>query len=330
MNNQYLSYIDRFSSVNIMVIGDLILDEYIFTEVNRISPEAPVQVCLIKNKKKLLGGSANVANNIISFGGKCIPIGIVGDDKNGKELLNLLEKKGMPIEGITIEHKRPTTTKSRIIAHNQQLLRLDNEDTSRLGKEVKKKILFSIEEFASQVQAIILEDYGKGVICKEVIQKSIEISKKYNLPIIVDPKIENFRLYRDITLMTPNNFEASYGSGIKIKDKKSLIKAGKKLIEKLNMKALLITQGSEGMTLFTDKGEKIVHIPTVAKEVYDVTGAGDTVVALMGMVLSLNSEDFYRASIIANAAAGIVVGKIGTATVSPEELKKTLKENHFV
>lgn len=320
---KYQEYLNRFGEVNVLVIGDIILDEYIFTDVSRISPEAPVQVCLIKDKKLLLGGAANVAHNITALGGNCIAIGVTGTDAMGKKVHSLFEERNISTLGLIQDGQRPTTTKSRILAHNQQLLRMDDESSEHLSEDLHARILQAIEVLAEKVDAIILEDYGKGVIDEEVICKSIEVSKKYDLPILVDPKVENFKLYKDITIMTPNHFEASKGAGIEIRDKESLLKAGDQLIRQLNMKGLLITQGGEGMTLFKG-GQDALHIPTIAKEVYDVTGAGDTVIALLGMCLGLDSDDFYHASMIANAAAGLVVGKVGTATVVVPELQATL------
>lgn len=325
----YRSYIDSFKNANILVIGDLILDEYIYTSVNRISPEAPVQVCLIENKRYHLGGSGNVAHNISSLGGKVYPIGVVGDDESGAFLKGICQGKGWTTDGIITIKRHKSTVKSRILAHNQQLLRMDNEEHGfTLSKKYQKNILSLIEEYAPLCQAVILEDYGKGMIARPIIKKSIEIALKYSIPILVDPKVEHFSLYKNITLMTPNHIEASLGSRIPYQGPDSLGKIGSRLLETLQMKALLITQGSEGMTLF-ESTEQITHIPTVAKEVYDVTGAGDTVIALMALCLSRNQQDFLKASIMANIAAGIVVGKVGTAAVSPEELYTHLVENGY-
>ncbi len=325
----YRAYINGFSDSHILIIGDLLLDEYVYTQVDRISPEAPVQVCLVNEKRYHLGGSGNVANNISSLGGKVYPINIAGNDESGDTLKEIFRAKGWTTDGLLQVPRHKTTVKSRIMAHNQQLLRMDNEEVGfTLSPHFQKKVIDLIEKYAPLSQAIILEDYGKGMITRGIIKKSIEIALKYEIPILVDPKAEHFNLYKNITIMTPNHIEAAMGSKIRYTGPESLKKIGRKLLKDLKMEALLITQGGEGMSLF-ESMDQITHIPTLAKEVYDVTGAGDTVIALMALCLSLNREDFLHASIMANIAAGIVVGKVGTATVGPEELYSHLVENGY-
>jgi len=325
----YQDYISNFSNARVLIIGDLLLDEYIYTSVDRISPEAPVQVCLVREKRYYLGGSGNVANNISSLGGKVFPVGIIGDDNSGSALKDICQARGWPTEGILTIPGHKSTVKSRILAHNQQLLRMDNEKSDfSLSYHYQKKAISVIEKNVPECHAIILEDYGKGMITRKIIKRSIELALKHDIPILVDPKVEHFGLYKNITLMTPNHIEASLGARIRYTGSESLGKIGRKLLDTLNMKALLITQGGEGMTLFQSR-DQVTHIPTVAKEVYDVTGAGDTVIALMALCLSLDQQDFLRASIMANIAAGVVVGKVGTASVSPEELSFHLAENGY-
>lgn len=314
--------IRNFERARILVLGDLILDQYIWGKVNRISPEAPVPVVEVTHDNFMLGGAANVANNIISLGGGVTVAGIAGNDRAGDVLRRLLEEKGAEC-AIFEDHRRPTTIKTRVIAHNQQVVRFDREDKEMVSGNALKELLIFLKRSVSEHDAIIISDYEKGVVSRKLIEEILKIKPKQKL-LAVDPKVGHFHYYKGVSIITPNLMEASRGSGIDIGDEKSLIRAGKTLMRKLSCPAVLITRGEQGMSLF-EKG-KITHIPTMARHVYDVTGAGDTVIAAFSLVYA-SGGSMGDAAVIANHAAGIVVGEVGTATATPEKLLESLKRN---
>lgn len=304
------------------MIGDIILDRYIWGRVNRISPEAPVPIVEVTNDSFLLGGAANVANNIVSLGGKVSVTGVIGRDRAGEVVKELLRERDIDIE--IFEDSRPTTVKTRVIAHNQQVVRFDKEDRTALSGRVLKGIIDYLKRSLREFDAVILSDYKKGVISKALINEILKIAMPLKRFVAVDPKVGHFHLYRGVSIITPNLSEASHGSGVEIRDEDSLVRAGRLLLKKLSCKAVLITRGEEGMSLFTD--ERVTHIPTVARHVYDVTGAGDTVIAVFTLSHAAGAT-LEEAAMIANHAAGIVVGEVGTASVTPERLKQSLREN---
>lgn len=308
--------IHGFKDKNILVIGDIILDHYIWGRVNRISPEAPVPVVEVTRESFLLGGAANVAHNIISLGGRASVIGINGQDIAGEALLNILRQRGVNCDGIFTEN-RPTTVKTRVIAHNQQVVRFDREDKKYVDGKILKGILGYINSVLLRYDAVIVSDYQKGMISQELIKDIVKKTKPKDMFIAVDPKIGHFDFYKGVSLITPNVMEASSGSNIEIRDDITLLKAGKSLMKKLSCKAVLITRGEQGMSLF--EKNKVTHIPTVARKVYDVTGAGDTVISAFTLAY-VSGAKMEEAAVIANHAAGIVVGEVGTAAVTPEQL----------
>lgn len=319
--------INSFKNKKILIIGDLILDRFIYGKVSRISPEAPVPVVDVVSESFLLGGAANVANNIIALGGKVSIAGIVGKDTAGRILKELFEERNINTEGI-IEDKRPTTVKTRVIAHSQQVVRFDREDKKRLEGKSLANFTDYIKKAIKEHDAVIISDYKKGVVSSSLVKSVVKYAKPYDIFVAVDPKVGHFHFYKNVSIITPNIMEASQGSGVEIKDEKSLLKAGKTLMNRLSCKSVLITRSEEGMSLFerdSSKGIKVTHIPTVAKKVFDVTGAGDTVIA--AFTLSHTSgASLEEAAMIANHAAGIVVGEVGTAVVTPEALLKSLNE----
>ena len=318
-----LSYLGRFKDTGLLVVGDIMLDHFIWGRVTRISPEAPVPVVDINNESIMLGGAANVLNNIVSLGGRAHICGVIGHDEMGRRLVHELRLLNVDTSGIVVEEKRPTTIKTRVIAHNQQVVRFDRESKGDIGKDTEQKILQYATDNVKHLSGIIVSDYSKGVITKSLVKGLVKIAAKKGIPIAVDPKVSHFDYYKGATVVTPNNLEASQASGIDIVGEDGLLAAGKKLMEKLASRALLITRGEHGMSLF-EKGKKPVHIPTVAKEVYDVTGAGDTVIAVFTLALAAGAS-MQEAACIANHAAGIVVGEVGTATVKVEQLKRAIK-----
>ncbi|GBE06565.1 MAG TPA: D-glycero-beta-D-manno-heptose-7-phosphate kinase [Nitrospirae bacterium] len=317
-------FVKKFPGTGVLVIGDLMVDRYIWGNVNRISPEAPVPVVEVSKEDRLLGGAANVANNISSLGGRTYIIGVIGDDERGRVLLEMLKNKGINAEGIITVAGRPTTVKTRIYAHDQQVVRFDREIKDEIDNKTISLVLERVKRRLPEIKAIILSDYCKGVITKKLVKKLLETIGPRVL-VAVDPKIGHFGYYIGVSIITPNIHEASFGSGVSITDTKSLISAGEELLRKHKCKSVLITRGGEGMTLF-EKKDKITHIPTYAKEVYDVTGAGDTVIAAFTLCHAAGAG-LKEAAKFANHAAGIVVGEVGTAVVTPQEIKNSIRKN---
>lgn len=309
--------IDRFSKARVLVIGDLIMDHFIWGKVARISPEAPVPVVAVTSESLMLGGSANVANNIHSLGGKSCVTGIIGRDDDGRKLIAALKAKKIAYDGVIVDAKRPTTIKTRVIAHSQQVVRFDREMKDKLDPALTAKALAYIRKAVKDVDVVVISDYAKGLITKALVEQTIEICRSLGKPVAVDPKVEHFDYYSGATIVTPNNLEASQASGVDITDNASLHRAGEVLFNKLNCSALLITRGEHGMSLFEPDIE--THVPTVAKEVFDVSGAGDTVIGTLALALA-SGASFREAAVLANFAAGVVVGKVGTATLNTGEL----------
>ncbi|MEW6170600.1 MAG: D-glycero-beta-D-manno-heptose-7-phosphate kinase [Candidatus Omnitrophota bacterium] len=324
MNKKRLQeIIKKFPKKKILVIGDLILDEFIWGTVDRISPEAPVPVVWVNSESFMPGGAANVANNITSLNGKAFICGLVGKDKNADLLINELKKKGVEASGIIVDSQRPTILKTRIIAHHQQVVRIDREKLDGIDDNILEQILCFVREKIDEIDGLIIEDYGKGLIVPRLLSQLVPLARKHKKIITVDPKVEHFSYYQGVTSLTPNQKEAEYGSSIKIKTDADINQAGKKLIKELNSESILITLGENGMRLFERNG-KFTHIPTVAKEVFDVSGAGDTVIAVFTLSLA-SGATFLEAAQLANFAAGIVVGKVGVAVTTREELLESIK-----
>jgi len=320
MNRKLGEIISSFAGKTILVVGDVMLDEYIWGEVERISPEAPVPVMRVKNETWVPGGAANVSHNISSLGGRSVIAGVIGDDSSGRKLSALLAENGIDARGLMIDPGRPTVTKSRILAGHQQIVRVDREVTHDLSDSLRANILKSIGEMIDDIDGIILEDYAKGVINQELIRELIELAESRNIFIVVDPNSYRQFSYRGASLVTPNYKEAVETAGLG--REVELEELGRTLIEKWGSRAVLITLGEEGMCLF-EKGKKSFHIPTIAREVFDVSGAGDTVIGTVSLSLAAGAE-LEEAATLANSAAGVVVGKLGTATVTSEELRSAL------
>ena len=315
--------IPRFSDVKILVIGDLILDEFVWGEVSRISPEAPVPVVWVKSGSFMPGGAANVANNVASLGAKAYIAGVVGSDERAGILKEGLAEKGINIDGIITDDGRPTTLKTRVVANHQQVVRIDREKIEGISAGVLDNIIVYIKNIIDEMDAIIIEDYGKGVISARLLKEVLTVAKKKKKIITVDPKEEHFSYYKGVTAITPNHHEAAQAIGMKVKDSQSVLKIGKALLKKLNCEGVLVTLGENGMQLFQKSGD-VTHIPTVAQEVFDVSGAGDTVISAFTLALALG-VDMKDAAYISNIAAGIVVGKVGIAVITQKELIERLK-----
>ncbi|MBM4145045.1 MAG: D-glycero-beta-D-manno-heptose-7-phosphate kinase [Nitrospira sp.] len=319
----YRNILSEFKKKKILVVGDLILDRYIWGKVSRISPEAPVPIVEVTDENFLLGGASNVANNIVALDGQVTIVGVAGHDRSGEILRKMLEERGIKCEGV-LWSARPTTVKARVIAHSQQVVRFDREDKEKVEGKVLRKLLNYISGALPDHDAVIISDYKKGVVSSELVREILKQSRPKNIFVSVDPKVGHFHCYKNVSLITPNVIEASAASGIEIKDEKSLINAGKTLLRKIPCEAVLITRGEHGMSLFNKY--KVVHIPTAAKNVYDVTGAGDTVIATFTLAHATGAS-LEESAVIANHAAGIVVGEIGTAVVTADALRKSLNNN---
>jgi len=322
--DELIRCIDEFPKATVLVLGDIIMDEYIWGDVSRISPEAPVPVVDVRQETKMLGGAANVVNNIAALGGRAILCGIVGNDRTGEEIVERIESLNLPTGGIVRVSSRPTTIKTRIIAQSQQVVRFDRESRTGVDPKAMDLLLSFIRKTKDSLHAIVVSDYDKGVVTAEVMEGLRNLHRGSGIILGVDPKPKHFDLYRGIDVITPNHHEAGAFCGIQIMDRESLVMAGTRILDKLGCRAVLVTQGKEGMTLFEEEGE-ITHIPTVARKVFDVTGAGDTVISAfcLGLAAGMNLKSAAR---ISNFAAGIVVGEVGTSAVKAEDLKQVVRE----
>lgn len=308
----------------VMVFGDLMLDEHIWSRVKRISPEAPVVVADVTRISHVPGGSGNVACNIATLGGIPVLIGLVGQDSSGDKLTNALKNLDIPTNHLIKNNLRPTILKSRVIAGSQQVVRVDREDKTPLQAELSEKVLKQAISLVPKVDAIVISDYGKGLVSNRNCQEIIKAAKKHKKPILIDPKGSDYKKYKGATIITPNLGEAEVASGIKILEDKSLFKAGEILLKSVDSPYVLITRSENGMSLFSNK-EQPHHVPGIPKEVFDITGAGDTVIAVLAMSLSAGIS-IKDACHLANIAGSIKVTKIATQPVYYNELFEALEE----
>lgn len=307
----------RSSHPRILVVGDLMIDHYLWGGCERISPEAPVQVVDIARETTVLGGAGNVINNLVTLGAQVRVAGVIGDDENGHELRTLLSSIGVGDDGLMVQPQRKTSKKSRIIASNQQILRYDKESKDAISEQSETALLEYVNALIETSDIVILSDYGKGVITQNVAQGVIAAAKRFGKKVLVDPKGKDYSKYRGAYLLTPNKKEASEATGIVIKDDASLAQALVHLQKTCDLECSMITLSEDGIAIYD---ESMRRFPTVAKEVYDVTGAGDTVIASLSFALSCGLS-IDEAAPFANHAAAVVVGKIGSATVSLDEIE---------
>lgn len=315
--------LDSFAGRRLVVLGDLMLDEFIWGEVRRISPEAPVPVVEVKRETWNLGGAGNVVSNLIALGAQVVPIGIIGDDWAGERLRQHFAESRADTSKLVCDASRPTTRKTRIVAHSQQMVRADREERSPIKSEIEDRIIASFNAALDETETVIVSDYDKGLLTPRVLRATLDAAHAHRKLVCLDPKIRNFAHYRSVSVITPNQLEAERAAGIEINDEPSLVAAARRIREMLDCAHVLITRGEHGMTLLGAESD-VTHIPTMAREVYDVTGAGDTVIATLALAMSAGAR-INEAAVIANHAAGIVVGKVGTATVSREELTAALQ-----
>jgi len=309
---------DQFHGKRIGVVGDLMLDRYYWGSISRISPEAPVPVVEVESQSIRLGGAANVANNIASLGGIPLMIGVIGDDSGGKRLRALVEEAGFPSSGLVIDKSRPTTTKTRVIAHHQHVVRIDQEVKEDVGKDVQGLILETLRGELSGLDAVILEDYNKGVIIRDLIHQISALVRKAGKIVTVDPKFNNFFEYKHVTVFKPNRKETEEALGRRLTDLPSIEKAGWDLVKRLEADNVLLTLGETGMSLFERDGE-VTHVSTRAKNVADGSGAGDTVISTLTMAL-VSGATVKEASALANHAGGVVCGEVGIVPIQPQAL----------
>lgn len=322
MSNKEFTEISKilssFSERRVLVIGDLMLDEYLWGKVQRISPEAPVPVIELNHEEYRLGGAANVALNLAALGAKVELLGICGKDNHAKILKKLLKKHKIGVGGIIEDESRPTTLKTRIGAVSQQIVRLDREDCSELSSALKKAVKEQVNALIPTCDAVIIEDYDKGLLSEETIAHILASAKKYKVPVAVDPKKRNFALYRGVDIFKPNYAEIQDFLGKHYSDANGFFEAAAELQAKLNCKHLVVTCGSKGLYVL-NKGEEPKHLPSFAREVFDVSGAGDTVISALCLAY-LADSDVLKAALIANHAAAVVVAKHGTATANCTEI----------
>jgi len=317
--------ISKFDECRVLVVGDLMIDEYVWGEVDRISPEAPVQIVSVKEEDYTPGGSGNVAKNLAALGAKVSAVGVTGSGRNGRRLLDLFNKIGIDAEGVVQEPDRSTTRKTRIIANNQHVLRIDKETRQKISDRTVKILSEFIADKMPRVDMVLISDYGKGLITAPLLSRIVETAKKYDKMTIADPKGVDFSIYSGVSLLTPNKKEAALASGIEIVNQPALFAAGARILETVDIGRLLITCGKDGMVLFgRDTAPHIIRAD--ARQVYDVSGAGDTVLAVLGLALA-SGASFEEGAALANIAAGIVVSKVGTASVSKKELAAALKSS---
>ena len=317
-------FLTRIEGKKVLVIGDLMIDEYVWGGVTRVSPEAPVPIVGVTSETLRPGGAANVANNILSLKGKVELCGVLGDDQMGRWLKGDMEKKGTGIRGIISVLGRPTTVKTRVIAHNQQVVRVDKEVTHPLDQKDEKLLLASAQSFLSECGCVVISDYAKGVITPTLTREIVSMAGEAGVPVAVDPKVQNFTTYRGVTVLTPNLFEAAAGAGMVIDSMDALVEAGQRIVAKLGCAYLIITRGDQGMTLFSGKDE-VTHIPAFGRRVFDVTGAGDTVISTLSLAMAAGLP-MTDGAYLANVAAGVVVGEVGTVAISVEQMQARFRE----
>ncbi|WP_027389633.1 bifunctional D-glycero-beta-D-manno-heptose-7-phosphate kinase/D-glycero-beta-D-manno-heptose 1-phosphate adenylyltransferase HldE [Chrysiogenes arsenatis] len=319
----------RFPNIHTLVVGDLMIDEYLWGNAERISPEAPVPVVDVLREDTRLGGAGNVLHNLAALGVPSAVVGVVGNDDNGTVLRNMIAALGVDISGIAVQNGRRTSRKTRVMAAHQQMVRIDRESREPIEASAVDLLLRWVTAHISRFQVVILSDYGKGLLTQELTQGIIQQARLAGVPIFVDPKGNDYSLYRGATTITPNRKEASLASGIAIHSPQTLQQAGEKLLHELDLEVMTITRSEEGMSLFFPGGA-VEHIPTMAREVFDVSGAGDTVISVMAVAHACGLP-FVDCARLANAAAGVVVGKLGTSVATPEEILENLRweQNHL-
>jgi len=316
--------LDGFRGRRVAILGDAMLDRYIWGDVNRISPEAPVPVVEVCEETVRFGGAANVAENVATLGATADVVGVIGDDDHGRSLVQRLAERGVAVDHLIRVAGRPTTTKTRIIAHNQQVVRADREHSHAIEGEEERALVTALEGAVRAADVLIISDYGKGVVTERTLAVALEAARTGETKVCVDPKQSHFSRYLGVTAITPNLKEASGAVGYPMATEDELLRGGWELRDRLDAECVIVTRGEQGMSLFM-RGGDYEHLPTVAREVYDVTGAGDTVVSVLGVALAAGAS-MVEAAIIANHAAGIVIREIGTASVTTDDIRRSVEQ----
>jgi D-glycero-beta-D-manno-heptose-7-phosphate kinase len=320
--SRLLSIIEKFSGIKVLVVGDVMLDRYWWGSVRRISPEAPVPVVNLEKTSLVAGGAANVAANIAGLGAEPLLVGVVGQDDEALLVPQILSRINVSADYLVKVKDRPTTIKTRIVAHSQHVVRIDQEDSQPIDFETEKKLEILIEKTLKSADVVLISDYAKGVLTETVLTGLITKANEMKKPVLVDPKGREYQKYRNAALLTPNRIEAALACNLDIDGQNLVEKAGSRLLKDLEVGAVLITQGEKGMTLFRN-GEKPFHLDSLARNVYDVTGAGDTVIAGLGAAVGAGA-DLAEAAEIANIAAGLVVEEVGTTAIDVKKLKEAI------
>jgi rfaE bifunctional protein kinase chain/domain len=315
-----MEILDAFSKAKVLVVGDVMLDRYWWGSVSRISPEAPVPVVRMDRTTLAPGGAANVAVNVAGLGAQAMLVGIIGEDTEADLLPEMLSTFGVSDDHLVRIPGRHTTTKTRIIAHSQQVARIDQETTANLPQAAERSLLDKLTTLIEKADAVVISDYAKGLLSDTLLRSVIELSNQLDTPVLVDPKGKDYSKYRGASLLTPNRREAADACGLEESDQEVVDIAGKKLLDELDLESVLITQGEDGMTLFRPDVEPH-HLNTLAREVYDVTGAGDTVIACLGVAIGAGAN-LETAAEIANTAAGFVVEQVGTTAITIDHLRE--------
>jgi len=307
----------------VLVIGDVMLDEFVWGRVSRISPEAPVPVVQVTSQSFQLGGAGNVAANVRSLGGAAVLAAVVGRDVAGERVREALERGGVESRLVDAGGSRRTTVKTRIVAHGQQVVRADQEDEGDVPRALETALVEAVRREIGSVAALVVSDYQKGVVTAGLLRRVLPLARRRRVPVLVDPKPRHFRLYRGATVVTPNQVEAEQVTGLRLSGPAELAAAGRRILSQLGCRAVLVTRGEHGMSLF-ERGRPPRHVPAAAREVFDVTGAGDSVIATLALALAAGAS-LPEAAALANAAASVVVGKLGTAQAAPREVLQALR-----
>jgi len=307
----------------VLIVGDVMLDEFVWGKVSRISPEAPVPVVQVTGQSFHLGGAGNVAANVRALGGAAALVGLVGRDPAGERVREALAARAIDSRLVDAGASRRTTLKTRIVAHGQQVVRADQEDTGELPRALETALVAAVRQQIAGAAAVVVSDYEKGVVSAGLLRRILPLALKLRLPLLVDPKPRHFRLYRGATVVTPNQLETEQVTGLRLSGTAELATAGRRILSTLGCRAVLVTRGEHGMSLF-ERGLPARHVPAAAREVFDVTGAGDSVIATLALALAAGAS-LTEAAVLANAAASVVVGKLGTAQATPSELLQALR-----
>lgn len=322
-----LHHVARFSRCRVLILGDVMLDEYMWGAVSRISPEAPVPVVAVQSESVKVGGAGNVATNVAALGGRATLVGLVGNDAAAERLSHELELHGVKGDGLVEDRSRPTTIKSRVVAGSQHVVRFDRESDAPVSRAVRAQVIAAVRQRLPEADVLLISDYAKGVVSPGLVREVLALAARYHRMVAVDPKVQNLPLFKGVTVVAPNHHEAAAAAHLTIRSEADLLRVGQMLLRRLKARGVLVTRGEQGMSLF-EAGKPVVHIPTVAREVYDVTGAGDTVMGALSLALAAGAT-MGEAAVIANFAAGVVVGKRGTATVTRAELEQALRDGRI-